>query len=105
MRQPTRLRNLSPCARLSTAMMSVSPRAFSPLTMFEPMNPAAPVTTTYTIDPPCPAIRFSARTVRVHGERHARRDRAQQLVPNGIRGIRDLVDRQSLSPQHHVAPY
>jgi hypothetical protein len=27
--------------------MSVSPRAFSPFTRLDPMNPAAPVTTTY----------------------------------------------------------
>src|SRR5260221_4775449 len=37
--------NLSPRSRWSTARMRVSPRAFSARTRFEPMNPAAPVTT------------------------------------------------------------
>src|SRR4249920_3460839 len=44
MLQSTRLRNLSPRVRLSTATMSVSPRAFSALTRLEPIKPAAPVT-------------------------------------------------------------
>jgi hypothetical protein len=44
--QVGRLRNLSPCVRSSTAMMSSMPRALRPLTMLLPMKPAAPVTTT-----------------------------------------------------------
>ena len=35
--------------RLSTAMMRVSPRALSAWTRLEPMKPAAPVTTMYTV--------------------------------------------------------
>src|SRR6267154_6871316 len=38
-------RNLSLRCRSSTATIWVSPRAFSARTRFEPMNPAAPVTT------------------------------------------------------------
>src|SRR6478672_974870 len=43
--QSTRLRNLSPFLRLSTATMSSSPRWLSALIRLEPMKPAAPVTT------------------------------------------------------------
>jgi len=42
--QPARLRNLSECWRLSTAITSVMPRRLRPSTSFEPMKPAAPVT-------------------------------------------------------------
>src|SRR5690242_19014375 len=47
--QPARFLNLSPRSRSSTARIRVSPRAFTARTRFDPMKPAAPVTTTYTI--------------------------------------------------------
>src|ERR1700731_2988972 len=47
MSQPKRFLTLSACCRLSTAMMSVMPCRLSASTSFEPMNPAAPVTTLY----------------------------------------------------------
>ena len=36
--------------------------------------------------------------------RHARRQRAHQLVAHGARRVRHLVDRQSLAPQHDGEP-
>ena len=56
-----RLATLSARERLSTATMSVSPRAFSAFTRFEPMNPAAPVTMSVIAHAP-------------RGSRRARRD-------------------------------
>src|SRR4029077_5670894 len=94
MSQSARLRNLSAWVMLSTAMMSASPRAFSPLTRFDPMKPAAPVTTMYTIHPfsvhsaapllhcgtPGTDVSCGVRTCAAHGERYTRRDGAQQFV-------------------------
>src|SRR5512141_503447 len=43
----TRLTNLSPSFKSSTAITSCSPRSLNALTIFDPMKPAAPVTTIY----------------------------------------------------------
>jgi hypothetical protein len=45
MSHAARLVNLALCCRLSTAMISFTPRRLRPATSREPMNPAAPVTT------------------------------------------------------------
>src|SRR6187551_351741 len=49
MSESTRFTNLSPCFRSSTASTSCSPRSLNALTRFEPMKPAAPVTTIYML--------------------------------------------------------
>src|SRR6476661_8478683 len=103
MLQSTRFLNLSPRVRSSTAMMSVSPRAFRPFTRLDPMNPAAPVTTTYK--------RLLLGRTRPSGracgfadfEAHARRDGAQKLVADGAGCIGHFVHRQAFAPQHDVA--
>src|SRR3989454_12803390 len=55
--QVARLRNLSLRSRSSTARIWVSPRALSARTRFEPMNPAAPVTTKYMVFQPLSSLR------------------------------------------------
>src|SRR3954468_12997244 len=49
MSESTRLTNLSPSFRSSTASTSCSPRSLSALMRFEPMKPAAPVTAIYIL--------------------------------------------------------
>src|SRR5438034_2057749 len=100
MSQSTRLRNLSASVRSSTARMRDSPRAFNALTRFEPMKPAAPVTTVYTIFLLELDIDFAHLG---RHERHAWRDRGKQLITDGARRGRDVVDRQSFAPEHDRA--
>src|SRR3954454_16861740 len=97
MSQFTRLPNLPVCVRSSTAMMSRSPRALSALTRFDPMKPAAPVTTMCTL-----LVLFRKFCAFAHDEWHARRHRAKQLVTDGGSSSGDLVDRQAFTPQHDV---
>src|SRR6185312_15320771 len=101
--QSARLRNLSACCRLSTAMMWFSPRALSALIRFEPMKPAAPVTMIYK--------RFPDSVLEVdvdaadlgRDERHARRHRTEKLVTDGAGRRGNIVDRKSLAPEHRRA--
>src|SRR5208282_6036391 len=95
-----RLRNLRSAVSSSTARIRVSPRALSPLMRFDPMNPAAPVTTVYMI---C-LSEFDVDFADLGGhERHPRGHRAQQLIADGARRGGDVVDRQAFSPEHHRA--
>src|SRR5690348_710683 len=107
MSQSARLRNLSPRVRLSTAITLSFPRALRARTRFDPMNPAAPVTTMYIASPlmccgsPARALPGAlelevepADVARHH--RHARRQRAQELVAHGGGGGSHFVDRQAL---------
>src|SRR5690349_10815486 len=91
----TMLRNLSARVRLSTAMMSVSPRALSARTRFDPMKPAAPVTTMYIeYDPSLLQFEVDAADL-AHDVRDARRDGAQQFVADGQCGVGDVIDGQA----------
>src|SRR6266540_3028933 len=100
MSQSTRLRNLSASVRSSTARMRDSPRAFNALTRFEPMKPAAPVTTVYTVR--VLKLYIDSADFGRH-ERHAWRDGGKQLIADGARRGCDVVDRQSLAPEHDRA--
>src|ERR1700686_3591579 len=94
--QSTRLRNLSACCRLSTAMIWLSPRALSALIRFEPMKPAAPVTTIYKRFP----LKLDVDAADLGGhERNAGRHRAEQLISDGAGRGRDVVDRKPFAPQ------
>src|SRR5881397_2733523 len=96
-----RFKNLSAAAKLSTARMRVSPRSFRALTKFDPMKPAAPVTTVYTV---VLSLDFDVDLTHVRGdERNARSHGAQQLVADGARRCRHVVDRQPFAPEHDRA--
>src|SRR5678815_80642 len=98
--QSTRLRNLSACCRLSTAMIRLSPRALSALIRFEPMKPAAPVTMIYKRSPL--ELYVDAADLGGH-ERHAGGHCAKKLVADGVCCGRHVIDRKSFAPKHRGA--
>src|ERR1700687_4851553 len=100
MSQSARLRNLALAVRLSTASMRVSPRALSALTRFEPMNPAAPVTTVYIDSSSELDVDFADFRGQ---ERHPRRNGAEKLIANSARRGGDVIDGQAFTPKHNRA--
>src|SRR5450631_1214694 len=90
--------------------MRVSPRALSPFTRFEPMNPAAPVTTVYTLTPrkmpETGALKFDIDFTDVRADApYSRCHGTQQLIAHRARRGSDIVHRQALPPQDHRAAY
>src|SRR6266850_2863939 len=85
-------RNLSLRCRSSTARIRVSPRAFSARTRFEPMNPAAPVTTKYI---PC----FSRLPLRFH-----RRPSYRIVLQAKALELRRIVEIASVENRRRLEP-
>src|SRR6059058_3205893 len=110
MSQSARLRNLSSSDKSSTARICVSPRALSALTRFDPMKPAAPVTTMYTSHSEfcrCAGderLQLDIESAELRDDKwNARSDCTQQFVANRAYRRSHVIDRQSRAPQNDGA--